>query len=681
MMSRKNRFAQIAYLGQLVGIALVLACILVYLWASAFFSRPVTMSFLWYQITARWLLFVSLIGFLSFLIFVVIRLVYTVPNVVADLFIDKRWRDLSNEKRALEHDLKQFYSALKRIHIPLAITKNSKVVWANTEMQQLIPEQITNLDELERAFPKVGLPKKMMDIVKALQSKQSYAKKVFIRREGVLAPVLLSGICLKTHHPEQGVLWSVADAMAEHQNMVMERYYDVVFHSLKLFHFLKDTEDEKKQISKMLKSIGQTYNLTLAGILTLKDHYVEPHVVYSDGKFNKIPSRFDLRDNEVKTSAVAKAIKTKKCASYDDLSPLPYYSFLRNTTKEVPQSTCAFPIIINHQLEGVITLYGSERNFFSTRLLQRLNQLFNEVFQSIGASRLRRQNKITLAKNAKKLKEQVTELEKSRRILKKQAKEMNGVVKDLIVARNQAEEANRVKSEFLASVSHELRTPLNAILGFSEAIQTETFGPMENERYKEYNRYIYTSGKYLLSLINDVLDLSAVESQRQKRIETDLSLNKLIKETVEIIKGYPKGNEKQYIIKVPENILLKAEDRSMRQIFLNILSNSVKFTNENGIIEISARTNSEHNLRIVIKDNGIGIPKDKLKTLFQPFVQVENVMTKEHKGSGLGLVLIKKLVESYQGKVELFSKQGEGTKMVLIFPKSRVIKTKQGERK
>jgi two-component system cell cycle sensor histidine kinase PleC len=177
-----------------------------------------------------------------------------------------------------------------------------------------------------------------------------------------------------------------------------------------------------------------------------------------------------------------------------------------------------------------------------------------------------------------------------------------------------------------------------------------------------------------------VLDLSAVESQRQKRIETDLSLNKLIKETVEIIKGYPQGNEKQYIIKVPENILLKAEDRSMRQIFLNILSNSVKFTKENGIIEISARTNSEHNLRIVIKDNGIGIPKDKIKTLFQPFVQVENVMTKEHKGSGLGLVLIKKLVESYQGTVELSSKLGEGTKMVLIFPKSRVIKTKQGER-
>ena len=678
LQEHKGIFYEIAKVGRLIGCATVLLISLVYLWASAFFTRTVSWDFLWHQLTSRWLMFSLVLAVLIFLLVVFVRLSYLVTHATTEIFFAHKWRLAFREKKELEKSLKQFYSALKRVHIPLAITKGHKIIWTNNEMYQLVQQKLYKLDDLEKFFPKTDLPQKMSSIAKRLTLQHNYTQDVFILVNGLLKPVVLSAVCLKAYHPEQGVLWSVEDAESEHQNMAMERYYDVVFSSLKLFHSLKSPEEELHQLAKMLKNVSIAYHLSLAGLLKLEGNLLVTKIVYSADKFSSIPEQFDLHDPEVKTSAVARAIKTRKCVGYSDVMPLPYYRFLKDSSAEAPQSTCAFPIIINRHLEGVITLYGSERNFFSPKLLHRLNQLFGEIFQAIGAARWRQENKEAVANYAKQLKSQVVELKKGRRILKRQAREMNGMLKDMIVARDQAEEANRVKGEFLASVSHELRTPLNAILGFSEAMSEETFGPMENVKYKEYTKYIYTSGRYLLSLINGVLDLSALESKQQRREEHVIPLKELVNEMIEIIKGYPEGNKKQYVIRVPENVYLLSEDRSMRQILLNVLSNAVKFTGDDGRIEISARPNVAQDLRLVIEDNGIGVPKDKIKTLFQPFVQLENVMTKEHKGSGLGLVLVKKLMESYGGSVQMLSKQGVGTKMVLIFPKKRVIKETKG---
>ena len=246
-------------------------------------------------------------------------------------------------------------------------------------------------------------------------------------------------------------------------------------------------------------------------------------------------------------------------------------------------------------------------------------------------------------------------------------------------ARAAAENANRSKSEFIANMSHELRTPLNAILGFSEVMTTETFGPLPDQ-YREYMQYIYSSGQYLLSLINDILDLSSLEGGHPKLKDSDIALMPFISDVLDIVRYYPEGQNRQFSYQVQPNVLgLRVDERSLKQILLNVFSNAIKFTESNGKIEIDAHLLRTGELQISVRDDGIGIPSDKIKQLFQPFSQVENVMTRRHQGSGLGLVLVKRLVELQQGKVGLESTVGKGTTIIITFPADRVLNAKKKE--
>ena len=260
--------------------------------------------------------------------------------------------------------------------------------------------------------------------------------------------------------------------------------------------------------------------------------------------------------------------------------------------------------------------------------------------------------------------------------MQRQAKEMHAMVADLILARDNSEAANKAKTEFLANVSHELRTPLNAILGFSETIENETFGPMENKQYKEYIKYISASGKHLLSLINDVLDLSRVEEGRQTLVDTDVPMGPLLENVVSLIRRYPGGDKRKIAIDSKlKDAVLKVDARSMKQIMLNVLSNAVKFTSDkNGKIKIGIDWDAKKDLIIFVSDNGIGVPEDKMPVLFEPFVQAENAMTREHDGTGLGLALVRRLIEMHGGQVWAKSVEGKGTTLFLKLPKKRVIK-------
>lgn len=261
----------------------------------------------------------------------------------------------------------------------------------------------------------------------------------------------------------------------------------------------------------------------------------------------------------------------------------------------------------------------------------------------------------------------IQELKRARGNAQQRATEVEKLNKSLKAEKERAESANKAKSEFLANMSHELRTPLNAILGFSDIMLQSTFGPLGSQRYKEYMHDIYNSGTHLLTLINDILDMSKIEAGRFTLDCKNTDLEPIMSEAVRIL--MPQAQEKN--ISVTTNIApelhAEVDERAMKQIFLNLISNAVKFTPSSGNIDICA-FKKKSNLICKIKDTGVGIPQSAIKKLGQPFEQVENQLTKTHTGSGLGLAISRSLLELHKGKLEIISKEMKGTTVTIIMP-------------
>ncbi len=240
-----------------------------------------------------------------------------------------------------------------------------------------------------------------------------------------------------------------------------------------------------------------------------------------------------------------------------------------------------------------------------------------------------------------------------------------------------AQAGSKTKSDFLANMSHELRTPLNAILGFSSAMQHEAFGPLNNTTYKEYAGRIYKSGEHLLMLINDILDLSKIEANRQTVKSEWLNIDSVLEDVMQIVSGYPDADKRSIKIEKHDSLpKLLADEKLVRQILLNIISNAIKFTHEKGKIRITVSVSDDDEFVIRVKDNGIGIPKNKLTLVLNPFSQVENVLTRAHKGSGLGLSLVDKIIHLHGGRMLIESEEGKWTEVTLFFPAMRVEKMK-----
>jgi signal transduction histidine kinase len=255
--------------------------------------------------------------------------------------------------------------------------------------------------------------------------------------------------------------------------------------------------------------------------------------------------------------------------------------------------------------------------------------------------------------------------------------ELASLSEELIVARDRASEANQAKSNLLASTSHELRTPLNAIIGFSDVIQAELFGPCSEKRYVGYARDIHESGKLLLNLINDVLDLSKIEAG-QNQIDTHgkSELTLVIEDTAKIVGVMAKQSGVELrVTPVYGSIWVEANDRIIRQIVLNLLSNAVKFTPEGGCVTVSSRLGSSSDVIVEIADNGIGMTDEELKVAMQPFGQINSNVSRRHAGTGLGLPLSKAMVELHGGTLTIQSIHNQGTSVTFSLPSERLLES------
>jgi len=239
-------------------------------------------------------------------------------------------------------------------------------------------------------------------------------------------------------------------------------------------------------------------------------------------------------------------------------------------------------------------------------------------------------------------------------------------------ARREAERASALKSDFLAKVSHEIRTPLNAILGFAEVIMDERFGPVGNARYRDYMRDIHKSGEHVLSLVNDLLDLSKIEAGKVDLTFTSVDINAVVAECVSLMQ--PQANRDRVVMRLslaPNLPNIVADERSMRQIVLNLLSNAVKFNEPGGQAIVSTALTDAGHAVVRIKDTGVGMSDDELQTALEPFRQVST--SRKSEGTGLGLPLTKALVEANRASFTIRSRKGEGTMVEVTFPPTRVL--------
>ncbi len=272
-----------------------------------------------------------------------------------------------------------------------------------------------------------------------------------------------------------------------------------------------------------------------------------------------------------------------------------------------------------------------------------------------------------LIDSEKRLRATVSDLQKSRQTLEVQARQLVEMAEKYQEEKTRAEAANKAKSEFLANISHELRTPLNAIIGFSDIMTQEMFGPVGTDRYSDYCKDIYSSGTYLLNVINDILDMSKIEAGRMS-IETEtVNASESAEDASRIVTGAATEKNITVTTDVVENVSVHADKRALKQILLNLLANAVKFTPDNGTVTLKARPRGDK-LHFEVIDTGIGISERDIERLAQPFVQVENQFTKTHQGSGLGLAIARSLVELHGGALVIKSEVKKGTTVSFTLP-------------
>ena len=324
------------------------------------------------------------------------------------------------------------------------------------------------------------------------------------------------------------------------------------------------------------------------------------------------------------------------------------------TTSSLPRGTLGSTLPASVALTIGLVFSGGALNWSLAAVL-----IVGEVFFVYLARQLYR-SKLDMAVYQSEKDALITELE--------EAREMSDE------ARRHAEQANIAKSQFLATMSHELRTPLNAIIGFSEVLQAELLGPHQVSQYKEYAGDIHRSGQHLLTLINELLDLSRIEAGKYDLNEEAISLVDIAEDCRRMLEI--RANSKSitltcaYDDDLPK---LWGDERAARQVVLNLLSNAIKFTPQSGKVLLKVARSADGGQLISVRDNGPGIPEEEMETVLSSFGQGSLAQKSAEQGAGLGLPIVQKIMELHQGRFDLFSKVRFGTEAIATFPRARVM--------
>ncbi|MDO8289270.1 MAG: ATP-binding protein [Parvibaculum sp.] len=234
-----------------------------------------------------------------------------------------------------------------------------------------------------------------------------------------------------------------------------------------------------------------------------------------------------------------------------------------------------------------------------------------------------------------------------------------------------AEQENKAKTEFLANMSHELRTPLNAILGFSEIMTTEAFGPHSVPKYLEYSEDIHTAGDHLLSLVNDILDLSSIQLNEHTLHVQPINLKRVCENCITIVRHHAERGDVAVVFRAPEMMpSLQTDERRLKQILTNLLNNAVKFTPAGGQVSLEIESTPHGNVLLRIRDTGIGMSEEELKNATTPFWQANAGLDRSFEGTGLGLALVAELLKLMKGKLTLESQPQQGTVVTVYLPSS-----------
>ncbi|MGV7031124.1 PAS domain-containing sensor histidine kinase [Methylobacterium symbioticum] len=272
-----------------------------------------------------------------------------------------------------------------------------------------------------------------------------------------------------------------------------------------------------------------------------------------------------------------------------------------------------------------------------------------------------------LVASERELIETVKDLKRSRRTLEVQTQQLADLAERYLDQKAAAESASQAKSDFLANMSHELRTPLNAVIGFADVMANEVFGPLGSPRYAEYCRDIGESGHYLLSVIDDILNMSRIEAHRVRLNPREIDAEAALGGALKLVAEAARAKSLEISIDLMPGLRLLADERALHQVLVNLLQNAVKFTPPEGRVLVRGRTAGGFT-HLFVEDTGIGIPKSVLPRLGQPFVQVETNMTRSHKGSGLGLAIARSMAELHGGSLRLRSEVNVGTIVLVRLP-------------